>query len=118
MSDGWFFRYIKSKNTKSMRYKRELADKICGHSMKYVTVASGDRGDVVIGKDCTCRVADGYFTVTDGNGDLIYKVSMDNVKLFELMSLDGVVITFPDPTADEGERTVVAYYSYYRKLDD
>ena len=113
MSDGWFFRYIKSKNTKSMRYKRELADKICGHSMKYVTVASGDRGDVVIGKDCTCRVADGYFTVTDGNGDLIYKVSMDNVKLFELMSLDGAVISGDDEITGE-QREITAHYSYYR----
>ena len=40
------------------------------------------------------------------------------MKAWELMSLDGVVLTFPDPDADEGERTVVAYYSYYRKLED
>ena len=113
MSDGWFFRYIKSKNTKSMRYKRELADKICGHSMKYVTVASGDRGDVVIGKDCTCRVADGYFTVTDDNGVLIYKASMDNVKLFELMSLDGAVISGDDEISG-GPKEITPHYSYYR----
>ena len=113
MSDGWFFRYIKSKNTKSMRYKRELADKICGHHMKYVTVSAGDRGDVVIGRECTCRAADGYFTATDGDGVLIFKASMENVKLFELMSLDGAVISGDDEITGE-QREITAHYSYYR----
>ncbi len=113
MGDGWFFRYIKAKNTKSARYKRELADKICGHHMKYVTVSSGDRGDVVIGRECTCRCADGYFTVTNGDGELIFKAGMDGVSLFELMSLDGAVISGDDEISG-GRMEITAHYSYYR----
>ncbi len=113
MGDGWFFRYIKSKNTNSMRYKRELADKICGHGMKYVTEAKGEQGDVVIGRDCTCRCDGTSFSVTDGNGALIYKAPMATIKLFELMSLDGAVINGDDEITG-GQREITAHYSYYR----
>lgn len=113
MGDGWFFRYIKSKNTKSARYKNELASKICSHNMKYVTVSKGEDGDTVIGRDCTCRAADGYFTVTNGKGELIFRADMNSVKLFELMSLDGAVISGFDEVSGE-EKEITAHYSYYR----
>ncbi|MBQ7700134.1 MAG: hypothetical protein IJT49_07315 [Clostridia bacterium] len=113
MGDGWFFRYIKSKNVKSMRYKNELASKICSHNMKYVTESKGENGDTVIGRDCLCRVSDGYFTVTDGNAKLIFRTKMTDIKLFELMSLDGAVISGPDEISGE-EKEITAHYSYYR----
>ena len=113
MGDGWFFRYIKSKNTKSMRYKNELAGKICSHNMKYVTESKGEAGDTVIGRDCLCRVSDGYFTVTDGKGELIFRCKMTDVKLFELMSLDGAVIS-GDDLISGGYKEITAHYSYYR----
>ena len=113
MGDGWFFRYIKSKNAKSMRYKNELASKICSHNMKYVTESKGELGDTVIGRDCLCRVSDGYFTVTDDKGELIFRCKMTDVKLFELMSLDGAVISGPDEVSGK-EKEITAHYSYYR----
>lgn len=113
MADGWFFRYIKSKNTKSARYKNELASKICSHNMKYVTESKGEAGDTVIGRDCLCRVSDGYFTVTDGKGATICRIKTDGIKLFELMSLDGAVISGFDEISG-GEREITAHYSYYR----
>ena len=113
MGDGWFFRYIKSKNTRSQRYKRELAGKICSHSMKYVTVSKGEDGDTVIGRDCTCRTDGESFSVTDGKGELIFKTPMADIKLFELMSLDGAVISGVDEVSGE-YREITAHYSYYR----
>ena len=113
MGDGRFFRYIKSKNTKSMRYKRELAGKICSHNMKYVTESRGEAGDTVIGRDCMCRADDTYFTVTDGGGAEIFRAKMADVKLFELMSLDGAVISGFDEISG-GEKEITAHYSYYR----
>ena len=113
MGDGRFFRYIKSKRVNSMRYKRELAAKICAHNMKYVTVSKGEAGDVVIGRDCLCRADDEFFTVTDGGGKLIFKSSMSGVKLFELMSLDGAVISGDDEVSGE-YKEITAHYSYYR----
>ena len=112
MGDGRFFRYIKSKRVNSMRYKRELAAKICSHNMKYVTQSKGEAGDVVIGRDCLCR-ADDCFTVTDAGGNLIFKAQMENVKLFELMSLDGAVISGDDEVSGE-YKEITAHYSYYR----
>ena len=113
MSDGWFFRYIKSKNAKSMRYKNELASKICSHHMKYVTESKGEAGDTVIGRDCVCLVGDGYFSVSNDKGELIFRAKMTDVKLFELMSLDGAVISGPDEVSGE-EKEITVHYSYYR----
>lgn len=81
--------------------------------MKYVTVSKGENGDTVIGRDCLCRVSDGFFTVTDGGGALIFRASMNDVKLFELMSLDGAVISGFDLVSGE-EKEITAHYSYYR----
>lgn len=113
MGDGRFFRYIKSKRVNSMRYKKELAAKICSHNMKYVTQSKGEAGDVVIGRNCLCRVEDDNFTVTDGDGALLFCAGMDNVKLFELMSLDGAVISGDDTVSGE-YKEITAHYSYYR----
>ncbi len=96
-----------------MRYKKELAAKICSHNMKYVTQSKGEAGDVVIGRNCLCRVEGDNFTVTDGDGALLFCAGMDNVKLFELMSLDGAVISGDDTVSGE-YKEITAHYSYYR----
>ena len=113
MGDGRFFRYIKSKRVNSMRYKRELAAKICAHNMKYVTESKGEAGDTVIGRNCLCQIDGDFFAVSDGDGALLFKASLDNVKLFVLMSLDGAVIS-GDDLVSGGYKEITAHYSYYR----
>ena len=81
--------------------------------MKYVTESKGESGDTVIGRDCLCRVSDGYFTVSDGKGEVIFRSAMTAVKLFELMSLDGAVISGFDEVSGS-EKEITAHYSYYR----
>lgn len=114
MGDGFFYRFIKAKNVRSQRYKKELAKKICSHGIKYATVSLGEQGDKVVGRDCLCTFDDEYFKVSDGGGALIFKAPMADVRLFELMSLDGAVISGRDET-NNGEYTeITVHYSYYR----
>ena len=113
MGDGIFYRFIKAKNVKSQRYKKELAGKICSHSIKYATVSLGDQGDKVVGRDCVCSFDDGYFSIS-GGGAPIFKASMKDVKLFELMSLDGAVISGSDECSGGEYREITVHYSYYR----
>ena len=114
MGDGFFYRFIKAKNVKSLRYKKELAGTICSHHIKYATVSLGESGDKVVGRDCVCTADDEYFKISDGSGSLLFKASMEDVKLFELMSLDGAVISGKNE-CDGGKFTeMTVHYSYYR----
>ena len=113
MGDGFFYRFIKAKNVKSQKYKKELAGKICSHSIKYATVSMGEAGDKVVGRDCVCTYDDEYFKIS-GGGALIFKASMDDVKLFALMSLDGAVISGKDETRNGEYTEITVHYSYYR----
>jgi hypothetical protein len=40
---------------------------------------------------------------------------VDDLQIWELLSRDGVVLTGPDLENGGVERTVIAYYVYYRK---
>ena len=114
MSDGFFYRFIKAKNVKSQRYKKALAGKICPHHIKYATVSMGEAGDKVVGRDCSCTFDDEYFRISDGGGTVIFKSPMTGVKLYELMSLDGAVISGKDETKNGEYTEMTVHYSYYR----
>jgi len=50
--------------------------------------------------------------------DVVMRVKVLELSAWELLSLEGVVITAPDLEHGGEERTIVAYYSYWRDLDD
>ena len=46
---------------------------------------------------------------------VLFRCKVDDLQIWELLSKDGVVLTGPDIESGGRERTVVAYYVYYRK---
>ncbi|MBR3423015.1 MAG: hypothetical protein IKG80_00830 [Clostridia bacterium] len=108
--------FTKSKNPESKRYKKDMARHLDGMALKCVTERINGIEEV-IGKSGAIILKGDEIVVWSGQ-EILVRVNIFDMKAWELMSLDGVVITFPDPKAEEGERTVVAYYSYYRKLED
>ena len=50
--------------------------------------------------------------------DVLFRANIYEMKAWELMSLDGVVITAQDTEHDCSERTVIAYYSYWRDVSE
>ena len=103
----------KSKNPNSKKYRWEMAEAICGQHIKYVT-EKRNGVDEVIGRSGGLNIRDGEFIVY-ASADVLFRCRIDDLQVWELLSKDGVVITGPDLEHEGNERTIIAYYVYYRK---
>lgn len=108
-----FAHYRKSKNPDSPRFRREMAERIAGQHVKYITERRGDNDDV-IGRSGGLNIKDDLFIVSTPS-ETILRCRIDEMQAWELMSHDGVVITAPDLEHGGVERTIVVHYVYYRK---
>ena len=106
-----FKRLFKAKEG-SLRFKQEMADRMNGRHIKYVTERIDDQ-DIVIGHDGCIAVRNGELTVLS-DGTEKFRVTISEMTASELMSLEGVILSGPDLESDGKERTVIAYYKYYR----
>ncbi len=106
--------FPKGKNTKSKKYRRALADYLDGRALKCVTERI-DGVEELVGKGGAIIKKDGELLVYSSQ-DVIMRVNVDELEAWELMSLDGVVITAPDIEHGGEIRSVIAFYSYYREL--
>ena len=105
--------WTKSKNPDSKRYRYDMAQKICGHHIKYVTERHADDVEEVIGKNGGLNIRDDEFIVF-ASADIIMCCKIEDMQAWELMSHDGVVITAPDLEHGGVERTIIVHYVYYR----
>ena len=102
----------KSKNPESKRYRYDMAKRICGHHVKYVTERI-DNVDEVIGRNGGLNIRDDELLVF-ASADVIMRCKIEQMQAWELLSKDGVVITAPDLEHDGRERTIIVFYVYYR----
>ena len=105
--------WTKSKNPNSRRYRYDMAKRICGHHIRYVTEKQGEV-DEVIGREGGLNIRDDEFIVYASH-DILFRCKIEQMQAWELLSKDGVVITAPDLQHDGRERTIIVYYVYYRK---
>ena len=110
---GLIKRLTKSKNPDSKRYRREMAEMICGQHIKYVTERI-DNVETVIGRNGGLNIRNGEFIVY-ASADVIFRCPVDELQAGELLSKDGVVLTGPDLEHGGQVRTIIAFYVYYRK---
>lgn len=112
---GLFSRKRRSpKDTSSVEFKRYMAERISDKLIKCVLERHDDYTDTIIGKSGFFAVKDGLLEIiTEGN--TVFCGEIDTLTIWELLSLDGVVITGYDRTVDRS-RTVMAYYKYYREV--
>lgn len=103
----------KNKNPDSRAYRREIAMSVCGQHIKYVTERIDDV-EVVIGRSGGLNIRNEEFIVY-ASADVLFRCPLDEVRVSELLSKDGVVISGPDLEHDGRQRTVIAFYVYYRK---
>ncbi len=111
MSD-LFNRLFKPKES-SVRFKEQMAKKICSHPLKYITEPS-ESGDTVIGKGGICWLKDGEFSVCSDEKTL-FRTNIEDLKAYELMSLEGAVCEGPDKENGNKNRCITVFYKYYRK---
>ena len=108
--------WTRSKNINSKRYKRDLANYLDGRSLKCVTERI-DGIEEVIGKSGSIIKKDDELIIYSSQ-DILLRTKIDDLYAWELLSLEGVVITACDIEHGGEERTVIAFYSYWRQLDD
>ena len=110
------FKFLKkmteSKNPESKRYRMEMAKRICGHHVKYVTERI-DNVDEVIGRSGGLNIR-GDELLVYASFDVLMRCKIADMQASELLSKDGVVITAPDLEHGGKLRTIIVYYVYYR----
>ncbi len=106
------FSKLFAKNEDSVIHRREMAEKIALHRLRYVTEMT-DNGDVVIGKDGGINIRNGEFIVTSSK-EVVFRAKVDEMKAYELLSLEGAVCEAPDLEHGGVYRKVTVYYVYYR----
>lgn len=105
--------WTRSKNPNSKKYRYDMAKKICGHHVKYVTERHGDDVEEVIGKNGGLNIRDDELLVF-ASADILMRCKIEDMQAWELLSHDGVVITAPDLEHGGIERTIIVHYVYYR----
>ncbi len=105
-------RWTKSKNPESKRYRMDMAKRICGHHVKYVTERI-DNVDEVIGRSGGLNIRDDELLVY-ASSQVLMRCKIADMQASELLSKDGVVISAPDLEQGGRERTIIVYYVYYR----
>lgn len=107
-----FEKLTKSKNPESKRYRMDMAKRICGHHVKYVTERKNDVEEV-IGRSGGLNIRDDELLVF-ASADVLMRCKIADMQAAELLSHDGVVITAPDLEHGGTVRTIIVYYVYYR----
>lgn len=109
---GLFKKIFKPKSPDSKRFRWEMAQKMCGHHIRYVT-EKRNGVDEVIGRNGGLNIRDDELLVF-ASADVIFRCKIDDMQAWELLSKDGVVITAPDLEHGGVERTIIVFYVYYR----
>jgi len=107
-------RMTKSKNPDSKKFRREMAEAISGQHIKYVTERI-DNVELVIGRNGSLNIRNDEFIVHTPDEGILFRCNIDELRASELLSKDGVVLTGPDLEHECKERSIIAFYVYYRK---
>ncbi len=106
------FRRHPDENSAAFRWS--MAEKVAGKHIKYISERQ-DGVEVVLGKNGALSIRDGQLIVSAATqADIIFRGTIEELQISELMSLDGAVITGPDLAHGGMVRTIIAYYLYYR----
>ncbi|MBR2293644.1 MAG: hypothetical protein IKA44_04995 [Clostridia bacterium] len=109
---GLFSRW-KKKNPDSKQFRREMVLSVNGRHIRYVT-EKRNGVDEVIGRNGNLNIHEDCLLVY-ASSDVIFRCPVDELQIWELLSKDGVVLTGPDLEHGGVERTIIAFYVYYRK---
>ena len=103
---------IAKKDENSFLFRMEMAKKLDGKYIKYVTERV-DGIETVIGREGHSNIeSETEFAVTCGITE-IFRADIAGMQAGELLTLEGAILTAFDKAVGR-ERTVVIYYKYYR----
>lgn len=105
--------WMRPKNVNSKRFKNEMAKHLNKRHIKYVTERKDDIEEI-IGREGEILIKNDELIVYAGT-DIVFRAKIAELTAGELLSLEGAVLTANDLTQDGKERTIIAYYKYWRK---
>lgn len=107
--------WTKSKDPNSSRFRHDMAEKISGYPVKYVTEKHGDNDDVIGRRGSINIKRETDELIVSTPSETILRCDINDLQAWILMSGDGVVITAPDKEHGGEVRTITVHYVYYRK---
>ena len=108
-----FFGFGKRKKRSEYPSGREMAERLNGKHLKYVTERRDDE-DYVIGKEGALILKGDEFLVFS-SADVVFRCHVNELQASELLSLEGVILNAPDIEHGGEYRSIIAYYTYYIK---
>ncbi len=106
---------ITSKNPNSKKYKEQMAAHLDGMSLKCVTERINGVEELV-GKSGAIVVRNDELLVYSSM-DVLFRCGIYDLNAWELMSLDGAVLTGPDKEHGDAERSIIVHYTYWRQME-
>ncbi len=99
----------------SRAYNMKMAEKFNNLIIESVTERI-DNEEILVGKSGSISIKDKAFIICC-EGKVVFHGNAEEITTAELMSRNGIIISGFDDEKGE-ERTVVAHFSYYRKLEN
>ena len=107
----------RKKREDSPAFRRDMAKKIDGMSIKYVTERHDDSdtsGDSVIGRNGSLIVKDRELLVYSSS-DIVFRAEIDRLSMSPLLSGEGIILEGNDTEHGGTHRKIIAYHTYYLK---
>lgn len=87
---------------------RQIAEKLNDYHIKYAVIKT-DTDDIIVGRDGHVNIVDGDCFELVFGVESAFKFKIDEMTIWEFMSLDGATVTGFDLN-DDYEKTFVIYY--------
>lgn len=101
------------KKNKNESYDYPL-ERLQGREMAYITARDDtSHEEIVLCKNAAINITDDELIILCNNR-IVFRQKLANLKISDLMSLNGVVIRDTD-AASKGHKVVTAYFKYHRK---
>lgn len=106
------------KNNMSGKKKKEAygypLERLQGSEMAYITARYGtSHEEIVLCKDAAINITDDELIILCNN-KIVFRQKLANLKISDLMSLNGVIIRYTDAALKE-QGVITAYFKYHRK---
>ena len=114
------FGMFRKNNEKSPIFRRNMAARLHGMSVRYITERTGDgvnadgsyTDDYVIGRGGSIAVIGGEIVVYSST-ETVFRSKVELTDLGELMSGDGVILEGEDLEHGGVNRRIIAYFTYH-----
>ena len=112
---GFFTNLFKRGKNNERAVIMQLIKNLNGRQIKYVVERLPDEeSDIVIGRT-GALILKGDELLVYSDEKVLFRAVTNELDASELLSLEGVILSAPDIEHGRRPRTVIAYYTYYRK---